>query len=135
MEGKQIAVALESNGQPEGAVSAHFGRCPAYGVWHVENGTPVKKEMVTNPFYHQHTPGEVPGLIKTLGAHVIIAGGMGSRAISLFGQMGIEVVTGAVGNPDKVVAAYIRFLRVTRCFRGTRVFFMAALFRLCWMRP
>lgn len=108
MEGKRIAVALESNGQPEGAVSAHFGRCPAYGVWHVENGTPVKKEMVTNPFYHQHTPGEVPGFIKTLGAHVIIAGGMGPRAISLFGQMGIEVVTGAVGNPDKVVAAYHR---------------------------
>ena len=108
MEGKRIVIALESNGQPEGEVSAHFGRCPAYGVWLVENGALVKKEMVSNPFYHQHTPGEVPGFIRTLGADVMIAGGMGPRAINLFGQMGIEVVTGAVGNPNKVVAAYFR---------------------------
>ncbi len=108
MEGKRIAVALESNGTQEGTVSAHFGRCPAYGVWCIENGIPVKKEVVSNPYLQQHQPGIVPGFIQTLHVNVMIAGGMGPRAIDIFGEMGIEVVTGAVGNPEHVVAAWHR---------------------------
>jgi predicted Fe-Mo cluster-binding NifX family protein len=108
MEGKRIAVAIENNGSPEGTVSAHFGRCPVYAVWCIEQGVPVKQEVVSNPYFQEHTPGAVPGFIRNLDVNVMIAGGMGPKAISMFTQMGIEVITGVAGHPEKVVSAYSR---------------------------
>lgn len=108
MEGKRIAIALENDGTVEGTVSAHFGRCPAYGIWRIANGTAEKIEVVSNPYFEQHVPGAVPGFIRKTGANVMIAGGMGPRAIALFNEMGIEVVTGALGNPANVMKAYVR---------------------------
>lgn len=108
MEGKRIAVAIENNGALEGTVSAHFGRCPAYAVWRIEQGAPVKQEVVSNPYFQEHTPAAVPGFIRNLDVNVMIAGGMGPRAIAMFTQMGIEVITGVAGQPEKVVFAYSR---------------------------
>jgi ATP-binding protein involved in chromosome partitioning len=43
-----------------------------------------------------------------LGADVIIAGGMGQRAIDLFSEKGIKVVTGAPSlEPDELVKRYL----------------------------
>jgi predicted Fe-Mo cluster-binding NifX family protein len=50
----------------------------------------------------------MPGFIHGLGADVILAGGMGPRAVDMFHAYGIEVATGAVGNVRKVLEAYLR---------------------------
>ena len=48
------------------------------------------------------------GDLHNLGAGVIIAGGMGGRALSLFEQNGIKVVTGAsAGEPEELVRSYL----------------------------
>ncbi|MBW1839409.1 MAG: NifB/NifX family molybdenum-iron cluster-binding protein [Deltaproteobacteria bacterium] len=105
---KKIALACEDNQGLDGQISQHFGRCPHYLLVDVEGDEIKKKDIVNNPYYENHVPGVVPQFISEQGANVMIAGGMGPRAIDLFGNLGIEVVTGAVGNTGNVLQAYLR---------------------------
>ena len=105
---RKIALACEDNQGLGGQVSQHFGRCPCYLIVDVEGSEIKKTTIVDNPYFNNHVPGKVPQFIKEQGAHVMIAGGMGPRAIDMFSNFGIEVVTGAVGNTGNVLQAYLR---------------------------
>jgi len=105
---KKIALACEDNQGLDGQISQHFGRCPYYLLVDVEGDEIKKKDIVNNPYYDNHVPGVVPQFISEQGANVMIAGGMGPRAIDLFGNLGIGVVTGAVGNTGNVLQAYLK---------------------------
>ncbi len=105
---KKIALACEDNQGLNGQMSQHFGRCPSYLVVDVEGSEVKKSEVVENPYYSNHIPGKVPQFIKEQGAQVMIAGGMGPKAIDMFTTFGIEVVTGAIGNVGNVLQAYLR---------------------------
>lgn len=105
---KRIALACDDDLGLEGQMSAHFGRCPYYSLVDVEDGDIIKTEVVANPYYNQHQPGVVPNFINTKGVHVMIAGGMGPRAIEMFNQFGIDVATGAMGKVENVVKAYLK---------------------------
>jgi predicted Fe-Mo cluster-binding NifX family protein len=104
----RIAVAVEDNRGLDARMSQHFGRCPYYLLVDVVNGEIGEVKAVENPFYGSHgEPGEVPSLIKKLGAQVIIAGGMGPKAIGFFEQFGIQVVTGISGSVQEVLKMYL----------------------------
>ena len=105
---KKIALACEDNQGFKGQISQHFGRCPSYLLVDVEGNEVRKTDIVDNPYFDNHIPGKVPQFIKEQGAHVMIAGGMGPRAIDMFTTFGIEVVTGAIGNTGNVLQAYLR---------------------------
>ncbi len=105
---KKIALACEDNQGMNGQVSQHFGRCPYYLLIEVEGSEIKKTDAVDNPYYDNHIPGMVPKFINEQGVNVMIAGGMGPRAIDLFSDLGIEVVTGAVGNTENVLKAYLK---------------------------
>lgn len=108
---KRIVIAAEDARGLDGEVSAHFGRCPYYVCVDVD---PTADEdflgevkVVENEYFNRHQPGIMPKFIKGLGAEVIIAGGMGPRAIDLFHAMDVEVATGALGVVGQVVQAYL----------------------------
>ncbi len=105
---RKLAVACEDDRGLDGQVSGHFGRCPAYTVVEVQDGAIVGARVETNPHFGNHQPGTMPVFVRGLGANVVIAGGMGPRAIDMFTEFGIEVATGAVGNVRRVVEAYLR---------------------------
>ena len=105
---KVIAIAAEDHLGLDGEVSAHFGRCPAYVLARVAGGAILDTEVVANPHFNHHRPGVAPQFIHGLGADVILAGGMGPRAVDLFHSVGIEVATGAVGRVGAVLDAYLR---------------------------
>ena len=105
---KRIALACEDNLGLDGQISQHFGRCPYYLIIDVEGEDIKKTESVDNPYFNNHVPGKVPQFIREQGANVMIAGGMGPRAIDLFSNLGIEVVTGAIGKVGNVLNAYLR---------------------------
>lgn len=105
---KKIALAADDKLGLDGEMSMHFGRCPAYLVAMVEDdGNIVSSEVIENPHFNQHKPGEVPRFINSLEVNVIIAGGMGPKAIDMFAGFGIEVVTGVGGNVGNVLKAYL----------------------------
>ncbi len=89
----RIAFAAEENKGIESMLAYHFGRCPYY-VFVDISGTEVKNtESKENPFFNSHGPGVVPKFIADEKAEVIIAGGMGPRALEWFKRLGIKAIT------------------------------------------
>ena len=105
---RRIALATEDNQGLTGQISQHFGRCPYYLIVDVEGLEIEKTESVDNPYYNSHAPGMVPQFINEQGVNVMIAGGMGPRAIDMFTSLGIEAVSGATGNVGNVLQAYLK---------------------------
>jgi predicted Fe-Mo cluster-binding NifX family protein len=104
---KRIAFACEENKGLESEMSMHFGRCPYFMMVDVEGKDVKKVDPVANPFYNGHVPGAVPEFINTQSANVMIAGGMGPKAIDMFNGFGIEVATGVAGTVGNVLKAYL----------------------------
>ena len=104
----RIAVSTNDEQGLEGLVSGHFGRCSNYALIDVENGRIGNVNVVGNPFFRNHGGlGDVPDFIRSQGADVIVAGGMGPKAIEFFNQFGIKVVTGVNGKIKDVVNSYL----------------------------
>ena len=90
-----------------GMVSQHFGHCEQFALFDIDEQSKeiTGKLFVTSP---EHQPGLLPGWLATHGVSVVIAGGMGSRAHSLFQQNNIVVVTGILEtDPEKAVTSYL----------------------------
>ncbi len=102
-----IAFASEDKMGLEGEVSAHFGRCPYYTFLELDGGQVQSSRVVENPYFGEHIPGKVPEFIHSQKADVMIAGGMGPRAIEFFDGYGIEAVTGAFGKIKTALDAYL----------------------------
>lgn len=89
-----------------GKLTAHFGHCQEFAIIDVEENEIKNKSVLVPP---PHEPGVLPQWLSQLGANVVIAGGMGARAITLFDQAGIKVVTGApVDYPEILVKNYLK---------------------------
>jgi len=71
-------------------------------------------EVHPNPFAANHEPGQIPQYIGSLGADVVVAGGMGSKAIEWFRQFGIAVATGARSSVAETLDAYLARCRCRR---------------------
>ena len=103
----RIAVSADNKQGLDSVVSPHFGRCPHYVLVDVNGHDVTGVQEVDSPFYGHHQPGQVPAFIHSLGANVMLAGGMGGRAIMFFEQFGIEGVTGAYGTVRQSVERYL----------------------------
>ncbi|MBN2031889.1 MAG: P-loop NTPase [Deltaproteobacteria bacterium] len=94
-----------------GKLCAHFGHCEQFALVETEKGEIKGKTMHTPP---AHEPGVLPAWLHEMGAHIIIAGGMGSRAQGLFNENGIRVITGAPqDSPESLVNQYLKDSLVT----------------------
>ena len=90
-----------------GVVSPHFGHCEYFALIDVDEQTKeiLKKELVPSP---GHQPGLLPEWLAEQGVSFVIAGGMGSRAQSLFQQNRIGVIIGTLeSDPEKAVLNYL----------------------------
>ena len=95
----------------EGKLCSHFGHCDQFALIETAQGEIKAKTMHTPP---PHEPGVLPKWLHEMGAQIIIAGGMGSRAQQLFSENGIKVVTGApADSPESLVRQYLSDSLVT----------------------
>jgi len=104
---KRIAFASEGNEGLNSEMSGHFGRCPYFIMVDVEGKEIKTVRPVENPYFNGHVPGAVPTFINTQKVNVMIAGGMGPKAIDMFNSFGIEVATGVGGKVENVLKAYL----------------------------
>ena len=89
----------------EGKLTAHFGHCQEFALVEVEGNEVKNTETLIPP---PHEPGVLPKWLHDLGAKVVIAGGMGARALDLFAQNDIKVVVGASPeDPERIVTEYL----------------------------
>jgi len=88
-----------------GKLAAHFGHCQEFALLDVQNNEVQSKQLVEPP---AHEPGVLPRWLSEQGVTVIIAGGMGQRALTLFNQYGINVVVGAPAEtPEDLIQGYL----------------------------
>jgi predicted Fe-Mo cluster-binding NifX family protein len=91
----------------EGRLHGHFGGCKEFTFVQAdpEQRKIVSIRPVTPP---PHAPGLFPSWLREQGANVIIAGGIGRRALDLFAQQGIEVRAGLADAPvEQLATAYL----------------------------
>jgi predicted Fe-Mo cluster-binding NifX family protein len=90
-----------------GRLAQHFGHCEQFALFEVDSNqkTITGKQFLDAP---PHQPGLLPVWLADRGANVIIAGGMGQRAQSLFSENGITVVIGASPvDPENIVSDWL----------------------------
>jgi predicted DNA-binding protein (UPF0251 family)/predicted Fe-Mo cluster-binding NifX family protein len=105
---KTIVLAANDDLGLDGEMAQHFGRCPYYVVVRVNGEHLVEQARIeANPHAQQHGPGEVPRFVHSLGADVIVALGMGQKAIAWFDRLGVEVATGSRGQVGATLQAYL----------------------------
>jgi predicted Fe-Mo cluster-binding NifX family protein len=95
----RIAIAQDGN-----KVSEHFGHCGEYAIFDVEDSIIYRRDDLPSP---GHEPGRLPVFLAEHGVNLIIAGGMGPRAVDIFHENGVEVLLGISGNVDYVAQDYI----------------------------
>ena len=87
-------------------ICAHFGHCQEFAFIETdEQNNITKKEYIQPP---EHQPGVYPKWVTSLGVEIVIGGGMGSMAQSLFTENNVKVVVGAPEeDPEKVLSLYL----------------------------
>jgi ATP-binding protein involved in chromosome partitioning len=98
----RIAIPVEN-----GILAQHFGHCDRFALIDVD---PAAKRITgaSEIDAPEHQPGLLPPWLKERGVNVVIAGGMGGRAHSLFEAASIEVFTGApAAPPAALVQSYL----------------------------
>ncbi|MBE6010721.1 MAG: peptidylprolyl isomerase [Lachnospiraceae bacterium] len=96
----KIAVTYE-NGQ----IFQHFGHTEAFKLYEVEDGKVISSEVIgSNGAGHS----ALAGLLAQQDISVLICGGLGEGAKNALTQAGIEVFSGAQGDADAAVEAYLK---------------------------
>ena len=96
----RIAVTYEN-----GDVFQHFGHSEQFKVYEVEDGAVVSSEVIgSNGAGHE----ALAVLLDGQGIDVLICGGIGGGAQVALSERGIELCSGATGNADEAVDAYLR---------------------------
>lgn len=100
----------------DGMIFQHFGHTQQFKVYEVQDGAVVASEVVdTNGSGH----GALAGVLRVLGADVLICGGIGGGAQMALQQAGIALYGGCSGDADAAVedllAGTLRFNPNVRC--------------------
>lgn len=89
----------------ENKLCMHFGHCDQFAIVDVDAEKVTAVEHLTPP---PHEPGLLPRWLHEKGVNLIIAGGMGQRAQTLFASNDIQTVVGApCETPEALAVAWI----------------------------
>lgn len=89
----------------QGNVFQHFGKTENFKVYEIEDGKVVSAEVMgSNGTGH----GALAELLAQHGVEVLICGGIGEGAKNALAEAGVELVSGADGDTDQAVEAYLK---------------------------
>lgn len=88
-----------------GNIFQHFGKTETFKVYEVEDGKIISSEVVgSNGAGH----GALAGLLAEQAVDVLICGGIGGGAQAALAEAGVELCSGAQGDVDQAVEAYLK---------------------------
>ena len=88
-----------------GEVFQHFGRTESFKVYDIEDGKVIKSEVIGNDGLGH---GALAGLLENNSIDLLICGGIGGGARNALADAGVNICSGASGNTDEVIEAYLR---------------------------
>ncbi len=91
----------------DGEFCDHFGGAEAFAFYTVdESSQAISDHHLGAP--PEHGRGVFPVWLRQQGATVVLAGGMGPRAVDIFSHCGVNVVLGVHGkDPEKIVHSFL----------------------------
>ena len=88
-----------------GNIFQHFGKTETFKVYEVEDNKVVSSEVIgSNGEGH----GALAGLLVGQNVDVLICGGIGGGAQTALAEAGVELCSGAQGDADQAVEAYLK---------------------------
>ena len=88
-----------------GNIFQHFGRTEFFKVYEIEDNKVVSSEVIgSNGVGH----GALAGLLSEQSVDVLICGGIGGGAQGALAEAGVELCSGAEGDADQAVEAYLK---------------------------
>ena len=88
-----------------GNIFQHFGKTEFFKVYEVEDNKVVSSEVISsNGTGH----GALAGLLAGQSVDVLICGGIGGGAQAALAEAGVELCSGAQGDADQAVEAYLK---------------------------
>lgn len=84
-------------------VGEHFGRVPTYTIYDSDT---KEVKVVPNDSSHTGGTGYPAENIAKMGIDVMLCGGLGRRAITMFEEAGIMVYVGATGTVNDAIASW-----------------------------
>ena len=88
-----------------GNIFQHFGRTEFFKVYEVEDDKVASSEVIgSNGVGH----GALAGLLSDQSVDVLICGGIGGGAQAALAEAGVELCSGAEGDADQAVEAYLK---------------------------
>lgn len=88
-----------------GNIFQHFGRTEFFKVYEIEDNKVVSSEVIgSNGVGH----GALAGLLSEQSVDVLICGGIGGGAQGALAEAGVELCSGAEGDADQAVDAYLK---------------------------
>ena len=88
-----------------GNIFQHFGKTENFKVYEVENNQVISSEVISS---NGSGHGALAGLLDGQNVDVLICGGIGSGAQAALTEAGIEFCSGAQGDADQAVEAYLK---------------------------
>jgi len=95
----KIAISVDGN-----QISMHFGRCEKYILLDIKDGKIIDRKEVKTP---SHKPFFIPKFLAGKGVEVLITSGIGPRAINLFNELNVKVISGVEGEVEDVIKKYL----------------------------
>lgn len=94
-----------------GQVNAHFGTSREFVVLEAEDGKITGKKILTNEVLHNH--GGLASMLSAEGVDAIITGGIGRPMAEALQRTGLQVISGASGEVEKVALDFLSGQLVT----------------------
>ena len=88
-----------------GNIFQHFGKTETFKVYEVEDNKVVSSEVIGSN-WEGH--GALAGLLAGQNVDVLICGGIGGGAQTALAEAGVELCSGAQGDADQAVEAYLK---------------------------
>lgn len=98
---KTIKIAIPTSDRK--GIEEHFGKAIYFCIFILEDGRVKELEYFNAP---DHQPGEFPKFLKEKNINIVIAYGMGNRAIEFFKEYEIEVALGAKGSIENILEMF-----------------------------
>ena len=98
----KIAVTYDNS---NGTVFQHFGKTEHFKLYEIEQGNILSTEVIDNGGTGHEA---LAGVLASKGVVLVICGGLGGGMQSALDAAGIAVISGAQGDADEAVAAFLR---------------------------
>jgi len=98
-----ICVPTEGSHGLAEAVCQHFGRAETFTLYDTESG---EVDVLENRSEHKGGVGTPPEHLSKASVDIVLAGGLGPKAIDMFNGFGIKVFVGARGTVQDALEMY-----------------------------